>query len=89
MDGAWIATDLTPVSDFATENARQLKGIQLSQRIAGMQNHCNAVDGNGLLAGCTFQIPQTRQIFGLLILDRSRRGCDICVTCFQCGKTGA
>ncbi|MNL42592.1 hypothetical protein D3C87_1650550 [compost metagenome] len=71
MNCPTAATEFFPGLDLATENARQLHGVQLIQRILRVKDDCQAVDGNDLLGAGAFQVAERFETLQFAVLDRT------------------
>ena len=72
MNGPATAAEFFPGFDLATEEACQLLGIELVQRVLRVKDNGQAVDGDDLLGGRAFQITQGSEVNQLAVLDRAR-----------------
>ncbi|MNN04961.1 hypothetical protein D3C81_1177020 [compost metagenome] len=72
MNRPAAAADVFPGFDFATENARQLLGAELSQRIVRVKDDRQAIDGDDLFGTRAFQIAQGCKAHPFAVLDRAR-----------------
>ncbi|MNF91341.1 hypothetical protein D3C87_1683760 [compost metagenome] len=71
MNCPTAAAEFFPGFDLATENPRQLHGVQLVQRILRVKDDCQAVDGNDLLSARTFQVAERVEAQQFAVLDRA------------------
>ncbi|MNP80249.1 hypothetical protein D3C76_1782850 [compost metagenome] len=71
MNGSAATAEFFPGFHLATENARQLHGVELVQGILRMQDDRQAVDGNHLFGVGAFQVSQRLQVSHLAVLDRA------------------
>ncbi|MND85646.1 hypothetical protein D3C80_775800 [compost metagenome] len=89
MNRPAATANVFPALHLATENARQLHGVELVQRIVRMKDDRQAIDGNDLFGARAFQVTERLQAGQFAVLDRARRGGQIGAGCFECSETGA
>ncbi|MNF88090.1 hypothetical protein D3C84_705760 [compost metagenome] len=89
MNCPTVSADFFPGFGVATENTRQLGGVELMQRIVRMKDDRQAVDGDDLFGRGGFQIAQGFEAGQFAVLDRARRRGKLGGAGFQCSETGA
>lgn len=70
------------------KNLCQLDSGQLRQRVVGVDDHRDTIQGNDLLGGGTVEVTQGLQLAQLNRLDRTGGGSQFRLAGLECGKTG-